>query len=199
MPEKEKVSSTKKKILESALRLFSTKGYLGATTKEIAKDSKIAEITLFRHFPSKEKLLEEVINTYSFLPVLRELIPEIEKKPYEKALIIIARRFLKTLDSRKELIQIMHSEVRRYPEKVHKIYHDFIDETIKTLAAYFTQMYREGYLRRFDTEIAARAFLGMFFSFFNSKEFHMLQKFKKLDTENVIKNYVNIFIRGTVK
>ncbi len=199
MSKKDGVSSTKKKILESALKLFSTKGYLGATTKEIAKESEIAEITLFRHFPSKEKLLEEVINTYSFLPVLRELITEIANMPYERALIIIARRFLRTLESRKELIQIMHSEVRRYPEKVHKIYHDFIDETIKTLASYFKQMHKKGFLRRLDTELTARAFLGMFFSFFNSKEFHMLQKFKKLDTENVIKNYVNIFIRGTVK
>ena len=47
---------TRDKILEAALFLFSKKGYLGATTKEIAKEAGIAELTLFRHFASKEKL-----------------------------------------------------------------------------------------------------------------------------------------------
>lgn len=199
MIQKEASYSTKNKILETSLKLFSKKGYLGATTKEIAKDAGIAEITLFRHFPSKEKLFEDVINTYSFLPILKGLIPGISKMPHEKALAVIAKRFLDTLDSRKEMIQIMHSEVRRYPEKIYKIYHGFIDETIRTLASYFNEMYKKGILREFDTESGARAFLGMFFSYFNAKEFHMLKKYRNIDTDKIIKEFVDIFLRGTLK
>ncbi len=199
MMSKEGSLSTKNKILETSLKLFSKKGYLGATTKEIAKDAGIAEITLFRHFPSKEKLFEDVINAYSFLPILKGLIPEISKMPHEKALAVIAKRFLDTLDSRKEMIQIMHSEVRRYPEKIYKIYHGFIDETIRTLASYFNEMCKKGLLREFDTESGARAFLGMFFSYFNAKEFHMLKKYRNIDTDKIIKEFVDIFLRGTLK
>ncbi|MEW6570912.1 MAG: TetR/AcrR family transcriptional regulator [Nitrospirota bacterium] len=191
--------STKNKILETALELFSKKGYLGATTKEIAKEAGIAEVTLFRHFPSKEKLFEEVINTYSFLPILKGLLPEISKIPYEKALSVIAKRFLDTLDSRKAMIQIMHSEVRRYPEKIHKIYHGLIDEMIKTLALYFQEMHKKGIVKEFDIECGARAFLGMFFSYFNAKEFHKFKKFRDIDTDKIIKEFVNIFSRGTSK
>ena len=90
--------STRSKILETALRLFSQRGYLGATTKEIAKEAGIAEVTLFRHFSSKERLFEEVLNTYSFLPALKGLLPEIVKIPYEDALIVIAKKFLETLN-----------------------------------------------------------------------------------------------------
>jgi len=199
MMNKEGSSSTRDKILETALKLFSKKGFLGATTKEIAKDAGIAEVTLFRHFPSKEKLFEDVINTYSFLPILKGLLPEILKMPYEKALTVIAKKFLDTLDSRKEMIQIMHSEVRRYPEKIHKIYHSFIDETIRTLASYFNEMYKKGNLREFDTESGARAFLGMFFSYFNAKEFHMFKKYRDIGTDKIIKEFVGIFLRGTLK
>ena len=53
--------STRERILETALHLFSTKGYLGATTKEISAESGVAEVTLFRHFPSKEILFEEML------------------------------------------------------------------------------------------------------------------------------------------
>jgi AcrR family transcriptional regulator len=195
----EKSSLTRDRILESALKLFSKKGYLGATTKDIARGAGIAEVTLFRHFPSKERLFEQVINTYSFLPVLRGLLPEISEMAYERALTVIARRFLDTLDSRKEMMQIMQSEMRRYPEKIYKIYHDFLDEMIKTLGSYFHRMQQENILRKFDTESGARAFLGMFFSYFNAKEFHMFKKYKEMNTDKIIKEFIDIFLRGTLK
>jgi AcrR family transcriptional regulator len=195
----EGTSLTRDRILESALKLFSKKGYLGATTKDIARGAGIAEVTLFRHFPSKERLFEQVINTYSFLPVLRGLLSEISEMPYGRALTVIARRFLDTLNSRKDMIQIMQSEMRRYPEKIYKIYHDFLDEMVKTLGSYFQRMQKENILRKFDTESGARAFLGMFFSYFNAKEFRMFKKYKDMNTDKIIKEFIDIFLRGTLK
>ncbi len=191
------IQSTRDKILESALKLFSQKGYLGATTKEIAKEAGIAEVTLFRHFPSKERLFEEMINTYSFLPALKGLLPEIVNMSYEKALTLIAKRFLETLSSRKDLIQIMHSEMQRYPEKIHKIYHAFIDEIFKILASYFAEMQKKKILKGFDTEFGARAFLGMFFSYFNVHEMMMHKKYRHVDKDTTIKEFVEIFVGGT--
>ncbi len=190
--------NTKDKILESGLKLFSKKGYLGATTREIAKDAGIAEITLFRHFPSKEKLFEAVINIHSFLPALKGLLPEIAGFSYEEGLKVIAKRFLDSLAERKDLVRIMHSEIHRYNEKIHKIYHSIINETLKTLASYFADMQKKGTVRNFDTELGARAFLGMFFSYFDAENFMMLRKYKRTDTDTVIKEFVAIFIKGTV-
>lgn len=191
--------TTREKILETALKLFSEKGYLGATTKEIAKKAGIAEVTLFRHFPSKELLFEEVINTDSFLPALKGLMPEIENMPYEDALVRIAARFLEILHLRKDFIKIMQSELRRYPEKIHEIYHAFIDEIYRTLASYFNDMQGKGILTNFNTESGARAFLGMFFSYFNAQELMMRKKYRDMNTDETIKEYVKIFSRGTLK
>ncbi|HUT84057.1 MAG TPA: TetR/AcrR family transcriptional regulator [Thermodesulfobacteriota bacterium] len=190
---------TRGKILKTGLKLFSKRGYLGTTTKEIARDAGIAEVTLFRHFPSKEKLFEEVINTYSFLPALKELLPEIEKLPYEDGLRVIARNFLNTLALRKNLIRIMHSEIPQYPETIQKIYHTLIDEILKTLASYFSEMQKRGILRMFDTELSARAFLGMFLSYFNARHFLMRKKYQNSDTDMVIREYVSLFTLGTKK
>ncbi|MFO0792968.1 MAG: TetR/AcrR family transcriptional regulator [Candidatus Brocadiaceae bacterium] len=191
--------NTKDKILESGLKLFSKKGYLGATTREIAKDAGIAEITLFRHFPSKEKLFEAVINIHSFLPALKGLLPEIAGFSYEEGLRVIAKRFLDSLAERKDLVLIMHSEIHRYSEKIHKIYHSIINETLKTLASYFADMQKKGTVRYFDTELGARAFLGMFFSYFDAENFLLLKKYKRTDTDTIIKEFVAIFIKGTIK
>lgn len=190
---------TRDKILESGLMLFSKKGYLGATTKEIAKAAGIAEVTLFRYFPTKEKLFEEIINTHSFLPALKGLLPEIAGLSYEEGLRVIAKRFLDSLTERKDLIRIMHSEIHRYTEKIHRIYHSIIDGILKTLASYFADMQKKGILRTFDTELGARAFLGMLFSYFDAENFLLLKKHRRTDTETIVREFIVIFIRGTIK
>ncbi|HTZ17349.1 MAG TPA: TetR/AcrR family transcriptional regulator [Dissulfurispiraceae bacterium] len=190
--------TTKEKILETALKLFSRKGYLGATTKEISAESGVAEVTLFRHFSSKEALFEEVLSTYSFLPALREIMPSVRNKPYEQALTEIASAHLDILCKRANLIKIMHSEVHIYPEKIRKIYFTYIDEIFRTLAAYFDEMQKKGYLRKFDSFLAARAFFGMFYAYFASAHIFMFNKYNPHDTKCLIREYVGFFVRGTL-
>lgn len=190
---------TKDKILETALMLFSRKGYLGATTKEIAKEAGVAEVTLFRHFPSKEILFRDVINTYSFLPALKSLLPEISNMPYEQSLAVIARRFLETLTMRKDIIRIMLSEMHRYPEQIQQIYNALIEELLRALASYFKELQKKGIAREFNPEFAARAFLGIFFSYFIGMELKNLKRFKNEDTEAVIKEFISLFINGILR
>jgi AcrR family transcriptional regulator len=190
---------TRERILEAALRLFSEKGYLGATTKDIAAESGIAEVTLFRHFETKEKLLEDVLTTYTFLPALKEIIPAVRSLPYEESLIRIARSFLDTLCLRRDFIKILHSERHLYSEKILKSYHATINEMFITLSAHFEDLQKQGILRQFDTFLAARAFLGMFFSYFSSSSLLMFKKYGPEETEHLIKEYVGFFVRGTIR
>jgi TetR/AcrR family transcriptional regulator len=48
-------------ILEAATRLFGAKGYEATHTAEIATAAGVTERTLFRYFPSKEKLYRRVV------------------------------------------------------------------------------------------------------------------------------------------
>jgi AcrR family transcriptional regulator len=194
-----KTADTKNRILEAGLRLFSKKGYLGATTREIAKQAGVAEVTLFRHFPSKEKLFEEMILTYSFLPALRGLVVEVKGMEYRDALSEIARRFLERLYERKDLIRIMHTEMYHYPSKVKIVYHNFIDEMVGTLASYFRELQGRAVLKNFSAEIGARAFLGMLFSYFNAHEILLKKRVRREEKERIISGFVEIFIGGTAK
>jgi len=190
---------TKEKILNTALKLFSQKGYLGATTKEIAKSAGIAEVTLFRYFPSKSALFEEVINTYSFLPTLKETLEKVKKEPCERALKIIAKEFIKVLENKKDLIKIMHSEMHRYPEEIKKIHENIIEKTITVLSEYFKNLQEGKILREINTVFAARAFLGMFFSYFYGKEIRECLNLKKENPEEVINTYIDLFLKGILK
>src|ERR1035438_410395 len=52
----------RQQLLESALDLFSRKGFEGATTKEIAAAAGVTEAIIFRHFPSKQALYQAVLD-----------------------------------------------------------------------------------------------------------------------------------------
>ncbi|MBV8133553.1 MAG: TetR/AcrR family transcriptional regulator [Alphaproteobacteria bacterium] len=51
----------RKAIVAAAVPLFARKGFAGTTTKELAEAAGISEALLFRHFPSKKHLYEEIL------------------------------------------------------------------------------------------------------------------------------------------
>jgi len=193
-------ASTRERLLEATLKLISEKGYLGTTTKEIAHEAGVTEVTLFRHFGSKERLFEEVLREYSFLPRLRDLLTELEEEThdYEKVLQIIGIKFFDTLKERKSFIRIMTCEINVYPEKVRDVHNRFIDETIQVLADFFRSRQKIGTLRRFSPENAARVFLGMIFSYFKFEEIVKGRDIARDEMKRTIKEFVEIFVRGTI-
>lgn len=52
---------TKNALLEVTARLFADHGWRGTTTRRIAEEAGVNEVTLFRHFRSKEALLTEAV------------------------------------------------------------------------------------------------------------------------------------------
>lgn len=193
---KKMFEDTRERILSAALKLFSERGYLGATTKEIAKASGISEVTLFRHFQSKENLFISVLEHYSFLLKIKELSKDLLEMPLEEALKTLAKLFLQTLKSRKDLIKIMLIELPRYPEIIKESYQNTIEKTILEISQYFKKLQEERkIISSISSVLLARAFLGLFFSYFHAVEIKGLN-FKDQSEEEIIENYVHIFLHG---
>lgn len=190
--------TTRDKIQEASLKLFSQKGFLGATTREIAREAGVAEVTLFRHFPSKEALFEEVIRRYSFLPALKGILPGLERAGYEEAILEIARRFLERLEERKDLIRIMLAERHHYPSQVKGIFRGFLGEMIRMLADYFRQLQARGILRDFDPDVGAKAFLGSLFAYVNFLGFFLGASGRGGHDDRFAEEFVKLFIEGTI-
>ena len=51
---------TRQRLIRTALELFTTRGYHDTTTAQIAKKAGIAEGTIYRHFDSKQQLINEL-------------------------------------------------------------------------------------------------------------------------------------------
>ncbi|HEY4988825.1 MAG TPA: helix-turn-helix domain-containing protein, partial [Opitutaceae bacterium] len=50
-------------LLSAAARVFARDGLEGATTRTISREAGVNEVTLFRHFGTKEHLLEAVVGS----------------------------------------------------------------------------------------------------------------------------------------
>lgn len=194
-----KRANTKQQLLDATLKLISEKGYLGATTREIAQEAGVTELTLFRNFGSKEQLFEELLKNYTFLPKLKELLPELEGRSSEEALATIAHRFLLSLKERKAMVKIMYSEMNLYPDKIRGVYNNFVDTMRGTLASYLESLQEKGLLKKnISPETAAKIFLWVLLSYFRSEEIMRPGGMKKQTMEKQIEEIIEIFSHGAV-
>lgn len=187
---------TREKLLEATLELVSEKGYLGATTREIAALAGVSELTLFRKFGKKENLFEEMLESFTFLPQLRDLIEEIDEMPVQEGLNVIGTRFLKTLRERRPLAQIMLSEISHYPQKVRRIYRLMIDNLAGTLESYLENRKDRGEVRPIDMDFSSRAFLRVLFMTFVYESIIKGQIMSDDKIEYTIQELIAIFLNG---
>ena len=54
--------NTKKRILEEALRLFAKNGYLGTSMNDIARQLGVTKAALYKHYTSKQEILDSIVN-----------------------------------------------------------------------------------------------------------------------------------------
>jgi AcrR family transcriptional regulator len=108
--------SSRERILEAAARVYAQHGFRGATTRRIADEAGVNEITVFRQFGSKEALIGEAIRACASGAGLLEL-PLIPSDP-ERELTRWAESHLANLRGRCALIRKTMSELEERPEVV---------------------------------------------------------------------------------
>ena len=82
-----KKAETRRRIQERALELFLSKGYDATTVEEIAASVGVSHMTFFRHFPTKEAVVE----SDDFDPLIAELI---RRRPAEEEPLTALHRAL---------------------------------------------------------------------------------------------------------
>ena len=196
--QRRRTGSTREAVLAAALCEFSQKGFAGTTTKEIAALAGVAEVTLFRHFISKERLFEETLKRHSFVAEFEEILAELDALPYREALTRLAHRLFEALHNYREWILVMHAEVRRHHEVLLPLYHGFLDQLFGQLAHFFEQRQERGEIRLFDVAYAARAVHGIIFSLFNVEVVLMRNRYRPINHEQAIRAFIDLLCNGTL-
>lgn len=190
--------TTREKILEAALKLFSEKGFNGAVTSEIAKEAGVAEGTIFRYFPTKKDLLFSVANPV-VVDSLKSIIEDFRNYSPRELLEAVIQNRLEIISQNIDLVKILISESQFYPELKDKFFTEVIGPAAGLMQAYLKEQGEKGILRDIDPEISVRVLVGMVAVFVVWKYAFKEDKYVKFSDEAVVSTIVDIFLNGMLK
>src|SRR5207253_6008381 len=114
-----KVQRTRERIMEAFFRLAVERGIDSTSTRAVAEEAGVSELTLFRHFGDKATLVREAIRHAAPTERLRAYDPAIDASTPESAAAGLGRCMRHLRDEavrRQDLFHLALSEARRHPE-----------------------------------------------------------------------------------
>ncbi len=146
------IEETRLNILERSRKLFLSNGFSKVTTDDIARSIGVSKKTLYKHFISKEELLEAAI-----FQMLRDAGSKIEKAvndsslEFPEKLLLVRRTALETVASLKpEFLRDIRKNARSLWQKIEVFRREKLSANISTLIkhgksrGYITNDFNEG-------------------------------------------------------
>ncbi|MCP4179450.1 MAG: TetR/AcrR family transcriptional regulator [bacterium] len=198
--------STKERIFEAAVQLFSTKGFHGTSMRDLAKEVGIKESSIYNHFPGKNSILDAMLEYQmtGFQRVIEELnrlekdSPELTDPldiwlagadvfikilpplTYKVNLLIINEMFLNE-KCRKFVLQSMFATQTKLMEQTLKGLHD------------------KGYIRDCDIHMTSVQYVYMLHGLENENRLLLLEGHNPKDLHKKMLKHITFFIKGLRK
>lgn len=165
-------TTTGDKILLAAIDIMSEKGYDGTTTKEIAQAAGVNEVTLFRHFGTKQKLLEAAFSRFHYAEEMTRLFQESLQGDLYEDLLLIGRTYHRIMSRNRKLLFIANKGSSVLPEEVYQEAGRHPKHLKSLLVNYLKSMEEQGKVATSNAEMQALSFMwmnyGAFFTNFNA-------------------------------
>ena len=182
------MNKTKRKIVESSMKLFAEKGYDGTSIEEITSEVGVAKGTLYYHFSSKEEifnfLVEEGMN---LLKNSIKIKTDKQEKNIDKlrAIVIIQ---LKIIDKYENFMSIVLSEVWGNSTRSNTC-KKYIEEYLEIVEQIILKRIKEKEIKEYNVRLLAIQFLGLACTslyYKKQKDFNIETIYKQID-KNFIK------------
>ncbi|PYI54641.1 TetR/AcrR family transcriptional regulator [Paenibacillus flagellatus] len=153
----------------AAIDLMAEKGYDGTTTKEIAAAAGVNEVTLFRHFGTKQKLLEAAFNRYHYADEMTKLFEQSIRWELYEDLLLIGRTYHRIMNRNRKLLSIVQKGGSHLPADIQREAGRHPRHLRKLLSDYLTAMTAQGKAAAANPAMQALAFMWMHYGAFISK------------------------------
>lgn len=155
----------RKQLIETATRLFATKGFSATTTREIAAAAGVNEAIIFRFFPHKDDLYAAILDSKSAEARTDALVDELRAAAAERddrrVIATVVRAVIERLQRDPEFLRLMlhsalegHSFAAQFRDRHNAPLRRFLLE-------YVTERQREGVFRAGEPEPLVRAILAV--------------------------------------
>ncbi|MGF7117070.1 TetR/AcrR family transcriptional regulator [Methanobacterium oryzae] len=152
--------STKEKIFDVSIELFSQKGFNAVSVREIAREVGIRESSIYNHYKNKEAILDAIIDYFMF-EMLQSSPPEEEMEKLmetpELFFEIGAKAFIGRMSAPKtEKIWRLISIELYHNEKIREFFKkELLEVPLVSWEEIFTKMMEKGVIKQVDPKILA--------------------------------------------
>ena len=201
VPGRMSAEGRKLQILRVAVSLFSQRGFVGTTTKEIAQAAGVSEAMVFRHFATKQELYSAILDHKacsgdSMNPeqmVAEALKQKDDRGVFEKLALGALNHH--ELDPEFQRL-LLHSALEGH-ELAEMFFEKFIRRVYELLGGYITERQRDGAMVRIDPAIVVRSFIGMIIHHsLNNNLWDPNRRLLKISNEEAAKHFTDILLHG---
>lgn len=144
-------------IIDAAMQVFIENGYNATTTASIAEEAEISEVTLFRHFTSKEELFMEGIKPILTISLDYSIMEANDMDATEKLKYILRER-IQFVSNNHAIVKLILTESQINPEVIGM---DFISKIFSILE----ESIEDAEIKLKNKENSLRLIMGSLLSF----------------------------------
>jgi AcrR family transcriptional regulator len=155
------MSNIEDKIIKAAAKTFVNGGYFHATTRKIADDAGINEITLFRKFKSKENLLRAVMKREeeNVSQLMNRMLFEECDPDVKKCLRNLTIEMCNMPDEELGLFVTLY-DARLIVPQIKKHIYKILQMMVSLVSKYLNEQIKRGNVNNIDPDVAAGIFIG---------------------------------------
>lgn len=187
---------TRERIIDAALQVFAESGFKDATTQKIARRAKVNEVTIFRQFGTKKALFTAVMIERSPVSQVRKVVSFDMKIPVEELMFRNVKTVLGILRESRHLYMVMLGDIWRLPKSRGFEPYLPIGRGLDFLSAFFQMLMDSGKIRRMDSRILAKAWMGTIQFYFLTGDILGIERLTQAEEDRTIREFIGIFLNG---
>lgn len=196
-PPTQSEDSTRQRIIDAALSLFSRQGFMGTSTRAIAEAAGVNEVTLFRHFGNKRNLLMACTESFNAGGFAQNFEKQLAGD-YAQDIHTMADMLYRDTANAFDMLRLLMCEASHVPELIEAAQMGMSGNTGQ-VTDWFQRQIDAGTLR---PELDANALAFTFSALFSSSQIvpRMLgpEGQQELPPE-LLRQMADIFIQGTIR
>lgn len=198
----------REQILQTAVNLFSQRGFKGTTTKEIAKAAGVSEAIIFRHFKNKEELYGAILHSKSCRDGLHKfpwesndvLQEALQKKDDFGVFYNLALQAMTNQQEDEGFMRLLFYSALEEHELADRFFGEFVSQVYGFIGEYVRERQQDGAMREVNPRIVVRAFLGMLIHHsLNNILWDKERRLLDISNDEAARNFAEIVLRGVLK
>lgn len=198
----------REQILQTAVQLFSQRGFKGTTTKEIAKAAGVSEAIIYRHFATKDELYGAILHDKSCQDGLHRfpwegnavLQEAIRAKDDLAVFYNIALEAMNNHQKDVGFMRLLFYSALEEHQLADRFFGEFVSQVYGFIGEYIRERQTDGAMRDVNPSIVVRAFLGMLIHHsLNNILWDKQRRLLDITNEEAAKNFAGIVLRGILK